>query len=378
MKTLIKASMAVLIAFMLTGCSQDLIPDQNAFGKKDRISELIGNFYQKVHNGTRFDGSDFIITDISTESFLIPDSLKATSRSESDSEEFDIHTVTVDFGETTGYVILSDTPGIDQIFYYTEAGCVNDTTEIPPLRDLIDKTPEIASEIMVDNKTREFNTRATDLNIQPLVRFEWHQDQPFNNYAAYCTCEKCRLIGNHMPIGCVTIAVGQTIATLKKFNGTFYGNRDIDFDDFPNRAFQFTEAQKLNVAHFLQEIALSCQIKFRCEGSGTSLVAAARCLIDNGYKSDVIKGNLDKNRYIMNLQEGLPHIMGGSDGDTGHTWLLDGIIEEDGKSNFHVNWGSGYGKSSGWVNEKYYVSNIGESFSKNMQHLYLGGVRSNK
>lgn len=44
---------------------------------------------------------------------------------------------------------------------------------------------------------------------------------------------------------------------------------------------------------------------------------------------------------------------------------------------FHINWGWGYSKSSGWASDKYYVTNSGSSFGKNMQHLYLGGVRSN-
>ena len=376
MKHLKEATLAISAGILLASCSQELIPDYEETNQPDRISELIGNFYQKVHNDTRTNGSGFTITDISTKTYSLPDSVKSATRSEGIPENYDIQTVTVNFGETTGYVILSDTPELDQIFYYTEAGCINDTTEITPLKDLVENIPNIATSILIDNTTSEY-TRGTEINIQPLVRFEWDQRPPFNNYAAYCTCEKCSLYGNHMPIGCVTIAVGQTIATLKKFNGTFYGNRDIDFDTFPNRGSQFTPSQSMGVAHFLQEIALTCQIKFGCDGSGTTLLAAARCLLDHGYKCDVIKGDLDKNRYIMNLQEGLPHLMRGASNDGGHMWILDGLVETDNNCMFHINWGWGYSKSSGWASDKYYVTNSGSSFGKNMQHLYLGGVRSN-
>ena len=364
------------MSILMISCSQtELLETKTADLPQDRISDLIGNFYQKVHKGTRVENNTFTIKSISTETFDIPDSLSTGTRTSSDS--YDIHTVSVDFGETSGYVILSDTPEIDQIFYYTEAGSINDTIDIKPLKDMVENIPQIASDILAqDNETKDITTRSSDVIISPLVRFLWDQNPPFNNYATYCICDQCKTRGNHMPIGCVTIAVGQTIATLQKFHGTFYGNRDINFDNFPNYGYQFNTTQAMNVSHFLQEVALTCQIKFGCDGSSGTVLAAAHCLLDNGYKCDYKTGNLDSNRYIMNLREGLPHLIAGSSNSGGHMWILDGYIQSDGNNMYHINWGWGPGKSSGWASDKYYVTNGGTNYGKNMRHLYLGGVAS--
>lgn len=372
-----KTLMLSIVGIMTVSCSQEFIPEQNNLSQPDRITELIGNFHKKIHNETR-SGNNFKITGISTETFFIPDSLKAESRSAETSDYFDIHTVSVDFGESSGYVILSDTPEIDRVFYYTEAGCINDTAEIAPLKDLVKNIPEIASGFLSTGDTlKSQSTRSSAINIEPLVRFAWHQGPPFNNYAAYCTCDKCKTIGNHRPIGCVTIALGQTIATLKKFNGTFYGNRDIDFDSFPNYGYNFTSSQALSVAHFLQEIAITCQIQFKCSGSGTTAVAAARCLIDNGYRCELLDGSVNVSRLISNLTAGRPHLMGGQSNEGGHMWIIDGIKDVDGVYNVHINWGYGQSKSSGWgIIHNYYDNRNNIAYTKRFKNIYIEGIGS--
>ena len=109
------------------------------------------------------------IIDIQTRHYKIPDSLKVTTRSEDEPESYDIHTVTLDFGDSNGFAILSDTPGIDQVFYYTETGCIADTAKIYPMKDMVESFPQIAANILVKGKEQVFSTTRSTQEVNPLV-----------------------------------------------------------------------------------------------------------------------------------------------------------------------------------------------------------------
>ncbi len=208
----------------MTGCQEDERLKMSPGSSKDGISEMILSFYNQIHPNSRSTNTLFSIKYISTETFKISDENK--TRNASQNETYSIHTVLLDFEGTPGYAILSDTPGIEKIFYYTEEGCVGDTAAIAPLKEMIESFPIIAEDIMTGNYIDSQADNQNYPNIQPIVPFSWHQKKPFNNYAAYCACTYCStdVMGNHRPMGCVTIALGQAIATVKKFTGKFYSN----------------------------------------------------------------------------------------------------------------------------------------------------------
>lgn len=367
----------VLWLLPLVSCSQEeQLFDKVETAKTNRINAMIEDMYQRLHPGSRASDDGFHILNVETQRYDVHDS--AATRAGDETESYEIHTVSIDFGESTGYAVLSDTPGVNHIFYYTEAGCIGDTATIEPLKEMIESVPKLAEEIKKEGyeKTTVMGTRAV-LTIDPLVKFQWHQNYPFNFYATYCTCAKCSTRGNHMPAGCVPIAVAQTIATLKHFKGTFYGNKSIDFDKLPKivTPFDYVDANtELTLGHFLQEIALNCQVKYGCDGTGTTLDPVAYYLRDIGYSTDLINGSLDKERYIRYLQAGWPHIMTGhrSNG-VGHAWILDGAIETDNTILYHINWGHGPKQSDGWSSECYY--GLGEesdyNYPNSHRHLYL-------
>lgn len=366
-----------LLGVSLTGCRNDADLELSPNAIDDNISGMIYEFHNRIHPGSsvRSNKPSFRITGISTETFQISDSVK--TRSSLQSESYDIHTVSLDFEGTPGYAVLSDTPGINKIFYYTEEGCIGDTAVIEPLKDMIECFPKMAEDI-ISGKIAD--TRA-DLNnypdIQPLVPFHWHQLKPFNNYSAYCSCSECSLEGNHRPIGCVPLALGQTLATIKKFTGTFYGNRDIDFDNLPRYGTGGTGAQYLQVAHFLQEIALNCQVKFNCDKSVTTLEAARNYLKDLGFNPTLNYGGLLELKYLDNLTRGIPVIAGGSNGSAGHAWILDGYTNNISGRHYHINWGWGYERSDGWalgIYFGYHSNDEGEEwveYGKKLKQLYL-------
>ncbi len=371
------ASLAILGAALLTGaCSQESVPQPAAATPRDPIADLVREFHDNVHDGTRPTSAGVRITGITTRTYHIPDSLLSATRADAIPDTYDIHTVSLDFGDTDGFAILSDTPGIDQVFYYTESGSIADTAYITPLKYFVEATPQIAANLLVNGRPQDTAATRANVTVKPLVRFEWGQYSPFNDYGLYCTCSKCSERGNHAPIGCVTVAVGQVIATHKKFTGTFYGTRDIDFDKLPNTANEFTSAQRLAIGHFMQEIALNCQVKFGCDGSGTSVAAAVNYLRDLGYKVDQREEALDKNRCLSCLQEGLPLLIAGNNGDVGHMWILDGVKYINNSFSYHMNWGWGR-DSNGWATEYYYCDlpqYAFESYSKGLINVYFGSL----
>lgn len=218
--------------------------------------------------------------------------------------------------------------------------------------------------------------------VHHLVRFEWAQGWPYNYYAKYCNCKDCSQwdMKNHMPAGCVPIAMAQVIATMELFKGTFYGNRDIDFRAFPTYVHPLDKLgsdMELSIAHFLQEIALNCQVKYTCTGTYTDLYAATNYLRDLGYLADIIEGPLDVNRFLGYLKRGFPHIMGGRNKSAGHAWILDGALVSLQGLLYHINWGQGHLSSNGWSNACYYgdtSTQYGPDFTnyhKDHQHVYI-------
>lgn len=366
-----------LLSTLLTGCHEEVQLETSLDTSQDKIGEMIHTFHQQIHPNSRSNISCFRIQDISTETYKLSDNIK--TRNSTQSESYDIHTVSIDFDGTPGYAILSDTPGIEKIFYYTEEGCIGDTARNFILKDMIETYPKIAEDIISGNILDTRSDIQNYPNIQPLVRFHWLQGKPFNSYSTYCECSQCSqdYFGNHRPIGCVAIALGQAIATVEKFTGTFYGNRDIDFKNFPIRS--VTSDQYLPIAHFLQEIALNCQTKFGCGKSTTNLEAAYNYLKDLGYNPLLSSGGLIELKFIDNLIKGFPHIISGKNGEKGHAWILDGYTNNTYGKLYHINWGQGELSSDGWSIGYYFGSlpntenggTVDLEYKSNFKQLYL-------
>lgn len=365
---------------ILVSCSQDDISDSNNHRfnplTDESIYNLIDEYYRESLDDTR-SAKSFRIKNVTRERYSVtdPDSSGTNTRSDGLEDSFEMQTVALDFGTSEGYAIVSDDPRLNQVFMLTEMGSINDTTYIKPLKDLINTFPDVASNIIVQNSKQGssgmISRSEPGMLVNSLVRFKWGQHVPFNNYAKYCTCEKCKNKGNHMPIGCVTIAVGQTIATLGKFNGTFYGTKDIAFNSLPVYGYQMTSDQKLQIAHFLQEIALNCQIKFDCDGSSTYAKPVYNYLTDLGYDCTYKEGAIDEARTLELLKKGIPHLIGGVSSGNGHMWIIHGMKVNNGRYHYLCNWGWD-GSSNGWsIGDPYSIEGTNIEYSKNLKHIYI-------
>lgn len=337
------------------------------------IYELIRTYANADKAGTRANVS-FQITDIQRQKYSISEQIgdSLMTRGEVSSDPFELQTVTLDFGDTKGYAIVSDDERLNQVFLYAPDGNISDTAFIKPLKHLIDGMPLTAANMIVNENNQ--STRATNTVtplVEPLVRFKWGQFSPFNDFAVYCTCSSCRQHGNHTPIGCVATAVAQTIATLGTFSGSFYGSRDLDFAALPVYGSSMTATQKEQVGHFLQEIALNCQMKFACEGSGTHAKPVYNYLTDLGYNCTYEEGNLNPAKTLELLKKGIPHLVGGFNSDGGgHMWVVDGMRLQNGQYHYHCNWGWD-GSSNCWSVDNEFTLASGDRFQKNREHIYI-------
>ncbi len=128
----------------------------------------------------------------------------------------------------------------------------------------------------------------------------------------------------------------------------------------------------------LHEIALGCQTKFGCKGSGTTLKAAVNYLNDTYVFCDYVEGSIETERLIKELKNGYPHIIGANGPNGKHTWVIDGIGSDQNGYLYNCNWGYG-GISNGWCSDKAFVVTsqtppVKEEYNKEFCHIYINYV----
>lgn len=219
-----KRSNLILISLLAlaAGCSDVYEIEETMPAVPGNVERMLADFYGKLHPDTR-SSKGFNIMDVATSEYTTADFSMSRAGEEDPGSAFNMHTVLLDFGETQGYAVLSDTPGVERIFYYTEAGCLADTAQISPLSNIINGAPEMAASILSRQNDANVATASMvydeSLNIDAIVRFQWDQNWPFNFCATPCSCSKCSTDKrrNHMLAGCVPVAMAQTIATVGDF-----------------------------------------------------------------------------------------------------------------------------------------------------------------
>ncbi len=357
----------------LVACSESFDGPDLPSKDKSPMEALLGDFYASVHPGSRAE-APFEIIGVSKKTYRVENdsAIEVTGTRSLDGETFDVKVATLKFDNSLGYTVFSDDECINRVFFFTENGNIADTADIQPLKELIDCVPYIAIETMQYGFTRsESESRYYKDNFCP---YNWNQNSPYNLYASVCGCDKPGY-GGQTPIGCVTTAVAQAIATIGSFPGTYYGNRNLDFSKF-RRQYESGASmdEKWQIAQFFHEIAHGCQVEFACSGSGTSVKAAYWYLKDLNFDCSYSTGAIDVDRVKTTLRLGIPHLIGGGDGDGGHMWLISGLREQPYGVDFWCNWGWG-GHSDGWSAGNPYTykdyTGASHSYPKNLKHIYI-------
>lgn len=377
----------LLLGMLMTACSEDSdLALINESVQKDPAAQLAEDFFLSVHpDKTRTSNKGFVVDAIERQIYhavgdtVLP--VEVTRAAIDDSLAFEIQTITFHTGDQQGYAVVSDDERLKTVYYFTENGQLSDTADIAPLKEFIDSIPLFAHDEMSSASTSAKITRSTTtMLVSPILRTYWNQDWPYNLYAKACNCSSCSEYNmkGHNPIGCVATATAQAIIKCERFHGTFYGNKDIDFSSLPDAIgvnFYIADSTMITkVGQFMHEVALGCQIKFGCNGSSSHGKAAYHYLLDMGYDCSYVEGSIDTARLIQELQNGYPHLIGGSSSSSGHMWIIDGVRVENNVFSYHLNWGHGFA-SNGWSNGNPYTKpGTSNQYSSGLAHIYINSL----
>lgn len=347
---------------------------------EDKLYNLLEQYYLEIHPSTRASLPGFRITEVHNQSYSVAEVLESDSISlptrAIEEQDFTVQTVCMDFGETSGYAVVSDDERLERVFFFTENGELSDTTFIRPLRDFFLSVPRIAADMIVEenNTILTRSGEVTTYVIEDVVKFKWGQGYPYNREMPACNCQA---YGYHMPTGCVTTAVAQYLAKRGNFKGSYYPNDIPNFSKFPigGQTPFFTESQARQIANYFLEIAQNCQVKFSCEGSGSHMDAVLNYLKELGINCYIPTSGWGYNEMIATLAGGIPLIVRGVNSrNMGHMWLLTGVkyrrdlTDYVGNVEYYCNWGWD-GRSEGWMIGNYYTPSNMDPFSKNVRMI---------
>lgn len=304
-------------------------------------------------------------------------------------------------GTDAGYVVVAGDDQVLPVWGYADSGTF-DITDVPDglrywlgeyqrqlqwLRDHPGSQPRKAAKV-------EGN------GVQPLLRTNWNQCKPYNNFCPNITYTSGMLAyGNHAPSGCVATATAQIMNYYRwpeRGNGShsyscrvtgdswwqnYTTNLSANFSesvyDWDNMADVYyfvgdnyntiyarshdgegavaTTAQQNAVARLMSDLGVALEMSYGSKGSGAMSEDVPKVLATyfhyaksvflqrdyfEGDWDACLRGELDKAR---------PLYYSGQANDGGHAFVLDGY-DTDGY--FHVNWGWG-GRSDG-----YFVSSL--------------------
>lgn len=273
----------------------------------------------------------------------------------------------------SGFAIASSDPRVSRVYAFVEAGNIEDTASVVPLKWAIDKIPGIAAEdIKMYYERPRSRAIFKDVFIDPLIKTKWDQAAPYNNYISASNNVGSQYNG-HCPTGCVPIALAQVIAYCKRFKGAYYGNRNIDFTTLTSvPAISQTSSLATQVATFVHEVAMYCQVEFGTS-SHSQLKDGYQYLKELGYTCTYREGGLDINALYDSLVYGIPLLVAGVS-SSGHVWIVDGMKATYNGSAFteitaHCNWGL-YDIHEGWVAD-YRRPTDGYVFNKENRQVYI-------
>lgn len=206
-------------------------------------------------------------------------------------------------------------------------------------------------------------------SVTPLISVEWNQNSPWNQS---CPVD-ANGPGGHVYVGCVAVAMGQAMSVYQyptkgtgkaDYTAEVYGRQYVDFSSYGtyNWSNMQTSSANKDIADFLYHCAVSVKMSFGPNGSGAFATTATSALKTYfGYSSSVkcidkvgtdaewtalLNAELDAGRPLIYTGDG-------ADGQPGHAFNIDGYVQNDNTSMYHLNWGW-----SGSYNDDYFSINV--------------------
>ena len=271
-----------------------------------------------------------------------------------------------------GFVIVS---GIEEAapilgFSYTD---VFDADQIPPsMRYLLGKyQEEIEAYLSLSPQERQKRRYATDRRqglpvlsqgVSPMISTRWNQSTPYNNL--------CPMDGNERSVtGCAATSTAQV---MKFYEYPSHGTGSISYTtetkqipvsfDFGSTTFEwsrmlnsysggnYTSSQATAVATLMAACGAAFKMDYSSESSGAISTDQMSGLIKYlGYDADMALLWRDYmtaeqwHTFILDqINSNHPVLFSGQADDGGHSFILDGYINDDADNpSYHVNWGWG-------------------------------------
>ena len=366
------------IAILCSCSNEEELLSKSVVSEDDPISVVFKD-YLNEHEGTRSSLEGVVITNVEQRHYMLTENGVEEIETRSESKSFDV--IRADFFRNgqKGYALLSTDSGADGVYYYTENGVITDTVENKGLAMILDAIPTTVGATIGGIVSKDtLNTgNISSKGSGPLLQSKWGQGAPFYNMMPICYCKE-HPNGRHSLVGCVNVAAGQVIAYCKKFTGTYYGTKDINFSQIVKlgNSFSGTKEDILQVSSFLREISMQIGSNYGCSGTSAYMKNLYNYLKDLGYTCSYSSDKINREKIkdcLFNFNKRIPVIVSGVNSKTnvGHAWVVDGVrILSDGYE-FNNNWGW-YGSSDGWVKGSVlgYVSQ-GRAYDSKMSAIYI-------
>ena len=168
----------------------------------------------------------------------------------------------------------------------------------------------------------------------PVVKVNWGQDPPFNEYVPICPTT-----GYHMPAGCVATAIAQIMSYHKwpeTIGSSYTSFTNLDWDVLASRKYdyQFNDVdEKHQIATLFSYIGTNVGMEYDCNGSSSNIGKAESAFrnkfiyLSDGvvsYSTHQVRSDL---RDVNNIK---PVYVRGADkdGNSAHAWVVDGFKDQ--------------------------------------------------
>ncbi len=255
-----------------------------------------------------------------------------------------------------GFVIVSGDDRTEAILGYADKGeldAENAPENVKWLLDYYDqvitamgKIPEDSDE-QVSTHRKAMAKVATKQTIEPLLKTQWNQMDPYNKY-----CPEWIGTGLRYPAGCVAVAMAQIInyhrwpeGNTSSVEGYVSGINAIAMPALPSTSFDWDNMTEDDIARLMLYCGQATKMQYEASGSGAYNGDAAKAFHDvfgfsrgcqilhrTGYADDSWVSII-----YEELKEKRPIFYTGQGHNGYHAFVVDGY--EDGR--FHVNWGWG-------------------------------------
>jgi len=390
MKKLIIPFFSLAVLFSCTNEDNSILPltqvePTEALGfslDEDEAKELLLDY---MNSDTKTKGNiNFSVLE-SEASYHYFTSFKESVKGYHETDSVLVYSFTTKSDNNTGYSVVLGDKRIQKVLIQVENGSLNDTLNIPPLKEYFRSIPEIIRKDL--NKYSQgikssFPKTKAD-NVVAYYAFlptVWGQEYPYNAAVNFSCTTLADSYQGKAPAGCVPIAIAQILAYYK-LPSNLNWTEILKSQTLKNNPTQLVINQ---VSNLIKDIGTKIKIDYGCDGSGisSSLTAPVVTGLFNSYGlTHTGLKNFDLYGITSSLISKRPvYMRGGNIYGVGHAWVCDGYKRHEYSSgdSYHylsMNWGWSGNSNGFYYTEEDSPSFFAGSSNYNYNLQYIGDFR---